>query len=78
MAIKVNYAPLQDGRFKLIFMKYYRFIRCFFKFFGSQNDYLYPFEGQVNGDSMPFKIPHWYKTRFGFNTAWSIAKCIHL
>lgn len=59
-------------------MKYYRFIRCFFRFFGSQNDYLYPFKGQVNGDVLPFKKPHWYKTRIGFRTAWDIAKCIHL
>lgn len=58
--------------------KYYRFIRCFFIFFGSQNDYLFPFEGQINPDSCPYPKPHWYKTRIGFQTAWNIAKSIHL
>lgn len=59
-------------------MKYYRFVRCFFSFVGSQNDYLYPFEGQINADSLPFQKPHLYKTRIGISTAWNLAKCIHL
>ena len=58
--------------------KYFRAIKCFFKFLGMQNDYLYPFEGQINSDSCPFKKAHWYKTRIGFSTAWDIAKSIHL
>ena len=59
-------------------MKYYRFICGFFRYFGRQNDYLYPFDGQVNPESCPFKKPHLWKTRIGFNTAWSLAKLKHL
>ena len=59
-------------------MKYLKAIRCFFRFFGHQNDYLYPFEGQINGDSCPYKKPHLWKTRFGITTSWDIAKSIHL
>ena len=58
--------------------KYLRFIGCFFRFLGTQNDYLYPFEGQVNDDSCPYKKAHLWKTRIGFSTAWNIAKSIHL
>jgi hypothetical protein len=58
-------------------IKYYRFIKCFFSFLGTQNDYLYPFDGCVHPDSYPFQKPHLWKTRIGFSTAWSIAK-IHL
>ena len=59
-------------------MKYFQFIRCFFKFLGTQNDYLYPFEGQVNADSCPYQKAHLWKTRIGFGTAWLIAKTIWL
>lgn len=55
-------------------MKYYRFIKTFFSFLGSQNDYLYPFEGQINSGGCPYSKPHWYKTRIGLGTAWGIAK----
>lgn len=58
-------------------MKYFRFIKSFFTFLGMQNDYLYPFEGQIFPDSCPFKKPHWWKTRVGLSTAWGIAKSIH-
>lgn len=64
--------------FKKVKMKYiYNFLSTFFRFLGTQNDYLYPFEGQINGESCPYKKAHWYKTRIGFNTAWRIAKSIH-
>jgi len=55
-------------------MKYIHFIRCYFSFLGMQNDYLYPFEGQINPESCPFKKPHLWKTRIGFKTAFEISK----
>ena len=59
-------------------MKYIRFIRTFFNFFGTQNDFLYPFDGQINDECCQFKKSHWYKTRIGFTTAWKVAKTINL
>lgn len=58
--------------------KYFNFIRCFLKFLGRQNDYLYPFEGQVNAEALPFKKAHWWKTRIGVGTAMDLAKSIWL
>lgn len=64
--------------FRKIFedMKCIIFFKLFFKYLGMQNDYLYPFEGQINVDVCPFKKSHWYKTRVGFNTAWLLAKLV--
>lgn len=59
-------------------MKYYfRFWKTFFNFLGSQNDYLFPFEGQINPESCPYPKAHWYKTRIGFKTAYNIAKAVN-
>ncbi len=58
-------------------MKLFRILRTFFRFFGTQNDYLYPFDGQINADSCPYKKAHWYKTRIGLRTAWDIAESVH-
>lgn len=62
-------------------MKTLRFIRIFFKFLGMQNDYLYPNGYQKEmcteyQDSFPFQKPHLWKTRFGFKTAWDLAKIL--
>lgn len=59
-------------------MKYIKFIQSFFRFLGTQNDYLFPFEGQINAESCPFQKPHWWKTRIGFSTAYRIAKSVWL
>ena len=59
-------------------IKYFQFIRCFFRFLGSQNDYLFPFEGQHEPHGCPYNKPHWYKTRIGFDTAFNLAKTIWL
>ena len=52
------------------------FWTTFFKFLGSQNDYLYPHKGTENYPH-PFDKPHLWKTRLGFKTAWDLAKIIN-
>lgn len=58
--------------------KYTSFIKSFFTFLGMQNDYLYPFEGQIHPDSCPYPKAHWWKTRMGIKTAYKLAKNIWL
>ncbi len=60
-------------------MKIIRFIKIFFDFFGTQNDYLYPLSEEHGKDHWhPFDKSHLWKTRFGFNTSWAIAKiCVY-
>lgn len=53
-----------------------RFIKILFSWLGSQNDYLYPFKGQINLEGCPYPRPHWWKTRVGFRTAWGMAKLV--
>lgn len=48
-------------------MKELFFIYDFFSWFGLQNDYLYPHKNQIG--YTPFKKPHLWKTRFGFQTS---------
>lgn len=48
-------------------------LKRFFKWFGKQNDYLFPFEGASNPEVYPFKKPHLWKTRFGFKTSWTLS-----
>lgn len=48
-------------------------LSCFFRWFGRQNDYGWDETGQEEG--LPIK-PHLWKTRFGFSTAWGLAKII--
>jgi len=55
-------------------MKTMKRIIEFFSWFGRQNDYLFPYEGQTTWT--PFKKPHLWKTRFGFDTSWCLAKII--
>jgi hypothetical protein len=57
-------------------MRVLRFIKTFLSWLGSQNDYLYPFEGQINNEMCSFKKSHWWKTRIGFRTAWDMARTI--
>ena len=48
----------------------------FLYWLGQQNDYLYPPKGEEQG-VYPFRKPHLWKTRFGFGTAWDLAKIIN-
>ena len=57
-------------------MRVIKFIQTFFTFFGHQNDYCYPNEA-TKDCWYPFNKPHLWKTRFGFKTAWDIAKIAH-
>jgi hypothetical protein len=50
-----------------------QFISCFFRWFGHQNHYAWDETGQEEGLT---RKPHLWKTRFGFSTAWRLAKII--
>ncbi len=52
-------------------------ILTFFEFFGSQNDYLFPWDGCLFPEHFPFQKPHLWKTRLGIKTSWDLARAIH-